>query len=152
MKRCPADFPLNSMYLRFWESLRVCLLRDKTVRVSLCRTPNIDRLAKDGVMLTQHIAAASVCTPSRAAFLTGRYPVRSGLSFLRSNHGSREDLAPFNSCSTTIKVWVLQHGGKETVQLPHIFIIRLESVGAIEPHRLWGDTGRDWPVCLYSVM
>ncbi|XP_071069036.1 arylsulfatase L-like isoform X2 [Dasypus novemcinctus] len=43
------------------------------------RTPNIDRLAKDGVMLTQHISAASVCTPSRAAFLTGRYPIRSGM-------------------------------------------------------------------------
>ncbi|XP_060149004.1 arylsulfatase L isoform X4 [Globicephala melas] len=43
------------------------------------RTPNVDRLAADGVMLTQHIAAASVCTPSRAAFLTGRYPLRSGM-------------------------------------------------------------------------
>ncbi|KAJ8252874.1 hypothetical protein GJAV_G00206530 [Gymnothorax javanicus] len=43
------------------------------------RTPNIDRLAKEGVKLTQHIAAAPLCTPSRAAFLTGRYALRSGL-------------------------------------------------------------------------
>ncbi|CAH1247517.1 STS [Branchiostoma lanceolatum] len=44
------------------------------------RTPNIDRIAKNGVKLTQHLAAAAVCTPSRAAFLTGRYPIRSGMA------------------------------------------------------------------------
>lgn len=44
------------------------------------RTPNIDQLAQDGVKLTQHIAAASLCSPSRAAFLTGRYPIRSGIA------------------------------------------------------------------------
>ncbi|XP_006877301.1 PREDICTED: arylsulfatase F [Chrysochloris asiatica] len=44
------------------------------------RTPNIDGLARDGVRLTQNIAAESMCTPSRAAFLTGRYPVRSGMA------------------------------------------------------------------------
>ncbi|XP_077150821.1 arylsulfatase H-like [Ranitomeya variabilis] len=43
------------------------------------RTPNIDKLANDGIQLTQHIAAAPLCTPSRAAFMTGRYPLRSGM-------------------------------------------------------------------------
>ncbi|KAG7501784.1 steryl-sulfatase [Solea senegalensis] len=44
------------------------------------RTPSIDQLAQEGVKLTHHIAAASLCTPSRAAFLTGRYPIRSGIA------------------------------------------------------------------------
>uniref|UniRef100_A0A452UYL8 Arylsulfatase D n=1 Tax=Ursus maritimus TaxID=29073 RepID=A0A452UYL8_URSMA len=43
------------------------------------RTPNIDRLAEEGVKLTQHLAAAPVCTPSRSSFLTGRHSFRSGM-------------------------------------------------------------------------
>ena len=43
-------------------------------------TPNIDRIGKEGALLTHHLTAASVCTPSRSAFLTGRYPVRTGMS------------------------------------------------------------------------
>jgi len=43
------------------------------------KTPNIDRIASEGVKLTHHLAAASVCTPSRTALLTGRYPIRSGI-------------------------------------------------------------------------
>jgi len=37
-------------------------------------TPNIDRLAREGMRLTQAYAAAPVCSPYRAAFLTGQYP------------------------------------------------------------------------------
>nr|XP_022331454.1 steryl-sulfatase-like [Crassostrea virginica] len=43
------------------------------------RTPNIDALASDGIRLTHDLAAASVCTPSRSALLTGRLPIRTGM-------------------------------------------------------------------------
>mgnify|MGYP000241753471 CR=1 FL=1 len=46
------------------------------------RTPNLDRLAAEGSRFTQFYSAAPLCSPSRAALLTGRYPVRSGINFV----------------------------------------------------------------------
>ncbi len=43
-------------------------------------TPNLDRMAHEGQKWTNFYVAASVCTPSRAALLTGRLTVRSGMS------------------------------------------------------------------------
>ena len=43
------------------------------------RTPNLDRMAAEGMRFTDFYSAGEVCTPSRAALLTGRYPVRSGM-------------------------------------------------------------------------
>jgi arylsulfatase A len=42
----------------------------------LYETPNIDQLARDGVKFTQNYSACTVCSPTRAALLTGKYPAR----------------------------------------------------------------------------
>ena len=43
------------------------------------QTPPLDRMAAEGMKLTQFYSAAPVCTPSRAALMTGRLPARSGM-------------------------------------------------------------------------
>jgi arylsulfatase A-like enzyme len=40
------------------------------------RTPNIDRLAEEGMRFTDGYAACNVCSPTRAAIMTGKYPAR----------------------------------------------------------------------------
>ena len=43
-------------------------------------TPNIDRLAGDGVRFSQFYAASPVCSPTRASIMTGRHPARVGIT------------------------------------------------------------------------
>ena len=43
-------------------------------------TPNIDRLARQGVRFTNAYAACTVCSPTRASLLTGKYPPRTGIT------------------------------------------------------------------------
>ena len=58
-------------------------------------TPHIDQLAKKGRKFTSFYVASSVCTPSRAALLTGCYPKRFGMAkgviFPSNNHGLHTD-------------------------------------------------------------
>src|SRR5262249_16813522 len=46
------------------------------------RTPNVDQLARDGARLTDCYTAAPVCSPTRAALITGRYPQRAGFEWV----------------------------------------------------------------------
>ncbi len=43
-------------------------------------TPNIDRIANEGLVFTQAYAAAAICSPTRASIQTGRYPARLGIT------------------------------------------------------------------------
>lgn len=57
------------------------------------RTPNIDRIGREGMVLRAHYAAFAVCSPSRGALLTGRSPERLGLQSVlwpRSKNGLAE--------------------------------------------------------------
>jgi len=55
------------------------------------RTPNLDRIVREGVRATSFYVAWPACTPSRGALLTGRYPQRNGLYDM-----IRNDVADFD--------------------------------------------------------
>lgn len=52
-------------------------------------TPALDQMAADGFRSTDMIVAANVCSPSRSAILTGRYPMRNGHPFYRSDYTTK---------------------------------------------------------------
>ena len=54
-------------------------------------TPHLDKMASEGMKLTQFYVGSSICTPSRAALLTGKLPVRTGM------YGERSVLFPDNA-------------------------------------------------------
>ena len=55
------------------------------------QTPKLDQMAKEGMKLTNFYVAQSICTPSRAALLTGKLPVQTGM------YGNRSVLFPDNA-------------------------------------------------------
>ena len=66
-------------------------------------TPNLDRLAREGALLTSVFATNSICTPSRAAILTGKYSHLNGVTVFNRFDGSQQTVAK-----------LLQHGGYYT--------------------------------------
>jgi N-sulfoglucosamine sulfohydrolase len=60
----------------------------------LARTPNIDRLAAEGVRFSNAFATAGVCAPSRAALITGSYATTIGAHHMRSIVGGYQPVPP----------------------------------------------------------
>lgn len=87
---------------------------------SVIDTKHIDRMADEGVRLTNAYASSSNCTPSRAGLLTGRYPIRTGLAhqvlFVEDKHGLSQSeitiaemLKPLGYSTAIIGKWHLGH-------------------------------------------
>ncbi|VGO16352.1 Arylsulfatase [Pontiella desulfatans] len=51
------------------------------------QTPNIDKLAEQGMRMTQFYAAGPVCTPTRASIVTGKYPLRYNIESIFRDRG-----------------------------------------------------------------
>lgn len=58
---------------------------------SLVGTPNIDRVAREGVRFTQGYVAAPICSPSRCGIITGQFPARWRItSYLQTKAGNKQ--------------------------------------------------------------
>ncbi|HUL78536.1 MAG TPA: sulfatase-like hydrolase/transferase, partial [Vicinamibacteria bacterium] len=116
------------------------------------KTPEIDRLAADGVRLTQFVVVAAVCTPSRGAILTGLYPVQSRIT---ANLGIADDrpglTAATPSLATLLKgrgyataaigKWGLGDSPTRTMPLENGFDSYYGTVYGIDDPQIEGNSG-----------
>ena len=118
------------------------------------QTPNLDKLASGGMRFTQAYAACPVCSPTRTAILTGRYPQRSGITTWLPGHGKQknhrlvapevplklpadeitiaEALKPAGYVSASIGKWHL--GGVGSLPTDHGFDINIAGDEAGQPY------------------
>lgn len=95
-------------------------------RYPFLKTPNIDRLKKEGVNVENFFVTQSICSPSRASFLTGTYPHIHGV-----NQNNRyvdpkwDEFAPYSSH--------LQTSGYQTAHVGKIHMAHLKGEAHIRP-------------------
>ena len=73
------------------------------------KTPNIDKLAIDGIAFTNGYAASPVCSPSRASIMTGRYSSRYGFEF-----------TPYPANAARIMNLLRRDGELETIEMDNV--------------------------------
>ena len=119
-------------------------------------TPNINRMAAEGNLLTDYYAPQNICTPSRAGLLTGRYPIRTGLGYgvILPNDERRLPLSevtipaalkPAGYVSALFGKWHLGHTGPSWQPTRHGFdqFFGLQYSHDMKPLWLYTDNGPD---------
>ncbi|MBD3266193.1 sulfatase-like hydrolase/transferase [bacterium] len=80
------------------------------------KTPNLDRLARQGTMFTQFYVSGSVCSPSRTAIMTGHYPARHGVHghFASQKINQRRGMPDYLDPNVTTLTDLFQQNGYKT--------------------------------------
>ncbi len=120
------------------------------------RTPNLNRMATEGNVLTDYYAPQNICTSSRAGLLTGRYAIRTGLGYsvILPNDERRLPLSevtipaalkPAGYVSALFGKWHLGHTGPSWQPTRHGFdqFFGLQYSHDMKPLALYTDNGPD---------
>lgn len=120
------------------------------------RTPNLNRMAAEGNVLTDYYAPQNICTSSRAGLLTGRYAIRTGLGYsvILPNDERRLPLSevtiaaalkPAGYVSALFGKWHLGHTGPSWQPTRHGFdqFFGLQYSHDMKPLALYTDNGPD---------
>ncbi|MCZ6633207.1 MAG: sulfatase-like hydrolase/transferase [bacterium] len=77
------------------------------------KTPNLDRLAKEGILFSQFYVCSGVCSPSRAAVMTSRFPARWGIHghFAQHDQNAARGMPNFLDPKATTITGLLQQSG-----------------------------------------
>ncbi|MDP7289975.1 MAG: sulfatase-like hydrolase/transferase, partial [Phycisphaerae bacterium] len=74
------------------------------------KTPNLDKIASQGVRFDRFYSAAPVCSPTRGSCVTGRHPSRYGINFAMDGHMKPKELTLYEALKT--KGYATGHFGK----------------------------------------
>src|SRR5262245_47843488 len=116
------------------------------------RTPNLDRIAREGVRFSRSFVTNSICTPSRAAILTGKYSHLNGVTVFNRFDGQQQTVAKLLQAggyhTGMIGKW---HLGSDPTGFDHWEI--LPGQGAYEDPLLYTATGeKKYPGYVTSVL
>ena len=116
------------------------------------KTPNIDRLARQGTLFSQFYVSSGVCSPSRTAFMTGHYPARHRIHghIAAEEQNAQRGMPNFLDPDANTVTRLLQQAGYKTGHFGKWHLGHGEGApgpGAygIDDHRTTTSNGPSWP-------